>query len=46
MSSGADSVKAIFFALSANAALAVAKYIAAVITGSGSMLAEAVHRYL
>lgn len=43
MSHGADSVKAIFFALSANAAVAVAKYIAAVITGSGSMLAEAVH---
>ena len=43
MSHGADSVKAIFFALSANAAIAVSKFIAASITGSGSMLAEAVH---
>lgn len=43
MSHGADSTKAIFFALSANGAIAIAKYVAAVITGSGSMLAEAVH---
>lgn len=43
MSHGADSVKAIFFALSANAAIAVSKFVAASITGSGSMLAEAVH---
>ncbi len=43
MSHGADSVKAIFFALGANGAIAVAKFVAAAITGSGSMLAEAVH---
>ncbi|PPJ27900.1 cation transporter [Nocardia nova] len=35
--------KAIFAALSANAGIAVAKFIGAAITGSGSMLAEAVH---
>src|SRR5688572_14999128 len=40
---GANSQKAVFFALGANFAIAVAKYIAAFITGSGSMLAEAVH---
>ena len=43
MSAGADSSKAVFFALGANGAIAVAKYVAAYITGSGSMLAEAVH---
>lgn len=35
--------KAIFAALSANAGIAVAKFAGAMITGSGSMLAEAVH---
>jgi cation diffusion facilitator family transporter len=40
---GADSTRAIFFALGANFAIAVAKYGAAAYTGSGSMLAEAVH---
>lgn len=40
---GADSTRAIFFALGANFAIAAAKYVAAAITGSGSMLAEAVH---
>jgi len=40
---GADSTRAIFFALGANLAIAAAKYVAAAITGSGSMLAEAVH---
>jgi cation diffusion facilitator family transporter len=40
---GANSTKAVVFALGANFAIAVTKYIAAAITGSGSMLAEAVH---
>jgi cation diffusion facilitator family transporter len=40
---GADSTKAVVYALGANFAIAVTKYIAAAITGSGSMLAEAVH---
>lgn len=40
---GADSTKAVLFALGANFAIAVAKYGAAFVTGSGSMLAEAVH---
>lgn len=43
MAGGADSTKAVFFALGANGAIAVAKYVAAFVTGSGSMLAEAVH---
>ena len=43
MSAGADSTKAVIFALGANGAIAVAKYAAAFFTGSGSMLAEAVH---
>jgi cation diffusion facilitator family transporter len=43
MAHGADSSKAVVFALGANFAIAVAKYIAAFFTGSGSMLAEAVH---
>lgn len=40
---GADSTRAVFVALGANAAIAVSKYGAAFVTGSGSMLAEAVH---
>lgn len=43
MSTSAKPIKAILFALSANSAIAVAKYIAAFITNSGSLLAEAVH---
>jgi len=43
MAGGANPVKAIFFALGANFAIAVSKYVAAFITNSGSMLAEAVH---
>jgi cation diffusion facilitator family transporter len=37
------SVKAIFYALGANFGIAVSKYVAAYWTGSGSMLAEAIH---
>ncbi|MGZ5099024.1 MAG: cation diffusion facilitator family transporter, partial [Usitatibacter sp.] len=40
---GSDSSRAVIYALGANAAIAVTKYAAAIITGSGSMLAEAVH---
>jgi cation diffusion facilitator family transporter len=43
MSQGGDSARAVIYALGANFAIAVAKYVAAAITGSGSMLAEAVH---
>ena len=43
MAGGADSGKAVVYALGANTAIAVTKYVAAVITGSSSMLAEAVH---
>jgi len=43
MAGGANPVKAVLYALGANFAIAVTKYIAAAITGSGSMLAEAVH---
>jgi cation diffusion facilitator family transporter len=43
MAGGADSVKSIFYALGANSAIAVAKGVAAWMTGSGAMLAEAVH---
>ena len=43
MAGGADSTKAVLYALGANGAIAVSKYVAAAITGSGSMLAEAVH---
>jgi cation diffusion facilitator family transporter len=40
---GADSAKAVVYALGANFAIAITKYVAAAMTGSGSMLAEAVH---
>lgn len=43
MSDKTHSLKAIFFALGANFAIFVAKLAAALITGSGAMLAEAVH---
>ena len=43
MSHNADSLKSIFFALGANFAIAVAKIIAAIVTGSGSMMAESIH---
>jgi len=43
MAGQADSLKSILFALIANASIAVAKGIAAVLTGSGATLAEAIH---
>lgn len=43
MSHGADSQKSILFALGANFAIAVAKFIAAAITSSSAMLAETIH---
>jgi cation diffusion facilitator family transporter len=43
MSGHANSLKAIFLALGANFAIFVAKLVAALVTGSGAMLAEAVH---
>lgn len=43
MSGKADSLKTIFLALGANFAIFVAKAFAAFLTGSGAMLAEAVH---
>jgi cation diffusion facilitator family transporter len=44
MSSGSDSsTKAIFYALGANGGIAIAKFTAALMTGSGAMLAEAIH---
>src|SRR5688500_18614443 len=43
MAGGANPVKAILYALGANFAIAIAKYVAAIVTNSGSMLAEAVH---
>jgi len=43
MSHQADSLKSIFYALGANLAIALAKFAAALYTGSGSMMAEAIH---
>jgi len=43
MSHGADSRKSILYALGANFAIFVAKTCSAIITGSGSMMAESVH---
>jgi cation diffusion facilitator family transporter len=43
MSHEANSLKAIFFALGANGAIAAAKLFAAFYTGSSAMLAEAIH---
>jgi cation diffusion facilitator family transporter len=43
MSQGGDSSRAVIYALGANLAIAITKYAAAAVTGSGSMLAEAVH---
>jgi cation diffusion facilitator family transporter len=38
-----SSIKAIFYALGANAGIALAKFAASLYTGSGAMLAEAIH---
>ena len=43
MADASGSIKTIFFALAANSAIALAKAGAAVVTGSGSMFAEAIH---
>ena len=43
MSANANSLRTILFALGANFAIFVSKLVAAILTGSGSMLAEAVH---
>ena len=45
MSHQADSTKSILYALTANMAIAVAKLAGAVLTRSGSMLAEAIHSF-
>lgn len=45
MSHQSASVKSIFFALLANLGIAITKTVAAVLTGSGAMLAEAIHSY-
>ncbi len=43
MSQGGSSLKAVLFALGANGGIAISKFAAAVYTGSGAMLAEAIH---
>ena len=43
MTTNPDSIKSIFYALFANLAIAVAKAAAAFWTGSGAMMAEAIH---
>ena len=44
MASNTDgSTRAIFYALGANGGIAIAKFVAAMMTGSGAMLAEAIH---
>lgn len=43
MSQRADPLKSIFYALFANGSIAIAQGVAAWVTGSGAMLAEAIH---
>ena len=43
MSHQESSVKSILFALLANLGIAITKTVAAVITGSGALMAEAIH---
>jgi cation diffusion facilitator family transporter len=45
MSHNNSSVKSILFALLANLGIAITKTVAAIITGSGAMLAESIHSY-
>lgn len=45
MSHENSSIKSILFALSANLGIAITKTVAAVITGSGAMLAESIHSF-
>jgi cation diffusion facilitator family transporter len=45
MSAQADSMKSVLYALGANFGIAIAKSVAAVITKSGSMMAEAIHSF-
>lgn len=45
MSAPADSLKSIIYALAANFAIALAKTVGAIYTGSSSMLAEAIHSF-
>jgi cation diffusion facilitator family transporter len=45
MSHQDTSIKSIYFALLANLGIAITKTVAAVITGSGAMLAESIHSY-